>query len=176
MRLFIAAELPEPMLEALAETTALLRSSVHGRFVASDSLHVTLAFLGNVSSYRIDDIADAIEAGCIELLAARATLGQLGSFGKRSRATLWQGFDDVGPLVRAANNVRNELRKRDFTFDAKKFLPHVTLMRNADLSSGELPAPVIASGFIESVTLFSSDLSGTRPVYDPLHTTVLKKR
>lgn len=42
MRLFVTVELPEGALEALAETSALLRESVRGRFVASDSFHVTL--------------------------------------------------------------------------------------------------------------------------------------
>ena len=46
MRLFIAAELPENLLEALAETSARLRDTVKGRYVAPDSFHLTLAFLG----------------------------------------------------------------------------------------------------------------------------------
>ena len=174
MRLFVAAELPDEMHEALCETSALLRASVRGRYVAPDSFHVTLAFLGDVESWRIDDAIAAIDEGCSALASAQATFGELGSFGRRSMATLWQGFRDAGPLLQAAQNVRAQLAQRDFEFDKKKFMPHVTLMRKADLTSGELPMPCPASGLIDTVTLFHSDLSGERPVYEPLHTVQLK--
>ena len=66
MRLFVAAVLPDAVLDALAETSALLRGSVRGRFVAPDSFHVTLAFLGDTPAERVDDAAGAIEMACRE--------------------------------------------------------------------------------------------------------------
>lgn len=176
MRLFIAAELPGNMLEALAETSARLRDTVKGRYVAPDSLHVTLAFLGEVAVERIDAAADALEAGCQSFEAFEAALGPLGSFGKRSAATLWQGFAEQGGLRELANSVRSELRTAGFTFDEKPFKAHITLMRKADLTHGELPMPVCARGTIEHVTLFKSDLSGPRPIYEPLHTVTLLEK
>lgn len=173
MRLFIAAELPGEMRDALAETSALLRASLRGRFVAPDSFHVTLAFLGDVDPWRIDDAADAIDDACRDLHATMCSFGDLGSFGRRSSATLWQGFSEPGVLPIAARQVRDELTRRDFTFDSKKFLPHITLMRAVNLSSGALPTPHQASGIIDRITLFHSDLSGPRPLYEPLHTNEL---
>ena len=170
MRLFIAAELPENVLEALAETSALLRGNVRGRYVAPDSFHVTLAFLGDVASERVSALADALDASCRGFDAFPVSLGPLGSFGRRNSATLWQGFDDPGDLPQLADAVRSGLRSCGFTFDDKKFLPHVTLMRKADLTRGTLPMPSVANGMLETVSLFSSDLSGARPVYEPLCT------
>ena len=170
MRLFVAAELPVEMLEALAETSALLRECVRGRYVGADSFHVTLAFLGEVESRRIDDASCAIEQACLGLRATEAELGELGSFGRRSAATLWQGFSDPGVLPEAARNVRDELKACGFSFDTKKFLPHITLMRAAKLNEGVLPSPHLAAGFIDCITLFRSDLSGPRPIYEPLFT------
>ena len=169
MRLFIAAELPAEMLEALAETSALLRGSVRGRYVAPDSFHVTLAFLGDVESRCIDDISCAMDSSCGNLHAAEAVFGGLGSFGRRSSATLWQGFEDPGVMPEAAEKLRAELGARGYSFDAKKFIAHVTLMRSANISSGNLPTPVGARGDVDSIVLFHSDLSGPRPVYEPLH-------
>ena len=173
MRLFIAAQLPEEMLEALAETSALLRGCIRGRFVAPDSFHVTLAFLGDVDSWRINDAAEALEAACAPVAAREASLGELGSFGRRAAATLWQGFQDPGALPTLAQRVRFELQSRNFAFDDKKFLAHVTLMRAADLRTGDVPAPCKEHGVIDTVTLFQSDLTGPRPVYEPLHSTIL---
>ena len=173
MRLFVALELADEVLEALAETSASLRGSVRGRFVAPDSLHVTLAFLGEVEPYRVDDAIDALEQGCAGFGAIEAALGELGSFGRRSSATLWQGFRDAEPLGELAASVRGALRDRGFSFDDKPFRAHVTLMRAAGLRSGELPMPALASGLLDTVTLFKSDLSGPRPVYEPLHSVEL---
>ena len=168
MRLFIAAEVPEEMREALAETSARLRGSVRGRFVAPDSFHVTLAFLGEVAGSRADDAGAALARACHGFAAFDASLGELGCFGKRGKATLWQGFRDAGALPDLAKAVRGELRSGGFAFDGKAFLPHVTLMRVADLTTGALPAPLQATGRIASAVLFRSDLSGERPVYEPL--------
>lgn len=173
MRLFIAAELPDEMLDALAETSALLRGSVKGRYVAPDSFHVTLAFLGEVAGALVGDAADALDEGCRGIDAFEAALGEFGQFGRRSSATLWQGFRDAGTMPQLAESVRASLHERGFTFDAKPFLPHVTLMRACDLRGGALPMPVLASGTVCAATLFSSDLSGSRPLYEPLHSVML---
>ena len=168
MRLFIATK-PYGAEEALAETIAALRDCVRGRFVSPDSLHVTLAFLGEVPVARIDDAADALACAC-QCMAGPfdVQLGELGSFGKPSRATLWQGLRDNGELAALAGAVRNELDTRGLPFDTKRFRAHITLMRNADLTRGTLPAACMACAHIESAVLFRSDLSGPHPAYEPV--------
>lgn len=168
MRLFIAAELSSELIEALAETSARLRDCVRGRYVAPDSFHVTLAFLGEVEPSRIQQAGDALERGRAAAVPFNVELGEFGSFGRRSKATLWQGFRDAGALPDLAKSVRAELRGSGFAFDDKSFLPHVTLMRAADLTGGNIATPVMASGSVERITLFRSNLSGPRPVYEPL--------
>lgn len=175
MRLFIAAELPHEMVEALAETSALLRGSVRGRYVAPDSFHVTLAFLGDVEAPRAERAAEALEGGCQNITPFDVELGELGRFGRRAKATLWQGFRDAGELPHLAEAIRAELALRTLPFDDKTFLPHVTLMRAADLTGGALPMPALATGRIEVVTLFRSDLSGERPAYEPIHSLALNQ-
>jgi len=174
MRLFVAAVLPEELVEALAETSAQLRGCVRGRYVAPDSFHVTLAFLGEVGVNRVDDAAGALERGCREFAPFEVAFGDFGSFGRRASATLWQGFSDAGDLTALAQSVRAELREVGFSFDEKSFLPHVTLMRAANLREGVLPMTPMARGVVSSVVLFRSDLSGSRPVYEPLHVTELR--
>ena len=174
MRLFIAAELPEPLLEALVETQAGLRDCVRGRYVAPDMLHVTLAFIGHVPGFLVDRAVGALEAACEGVAPIEASLGELGYFGRLRKATLWQAVDGGLALVNLAETVRVQLRLGGFSFDAKEFKAHVTLMRAVDLSAvGSLPMPHIACGSIDTVTLFSSDLSGPHPVYEPLHRVTL---
>ena len=176
MRLFIALELPDELREALAETQGMLRGCMKGRFVGSDSLHLTLAFLGNVEAHRIPDIEEALGRACAGHAAIDTSLGELGSFGRRSKATLWQAVHPKRELAALASDVRAELRRTGFSFDEKTFLPHITLMRNADVSAGVLPMPEIARGTVETVTLFKSDLSGPRPLYEGLYSCELAQK
>lgn len=169
MRLFVAAEIPEGCCDALCETSALLRSSVRGRYVGSDLFHVTLAFLGEVSAARVDDVARLMREGCEGIAPFRTTLGALGTFGRSSSATLWQGFCEGRDEWEAlAQGVRTALREDDFVIDEKGFIPHVTLMRRADVGRGLLPMPCVDGGEVREVTLYSSDLSGDRPHYEAL--------
>ena len=168
MRLFVAAQLPDSMVDALAETSAALRSCVKGRYVRPNLFHVTLAFLGEVNASRVDAAQEAVERTCSRHGAFEAALAGFGSFGKRTRATLWQGFQDEEPFVALAADVRGELSAAGLEFDTKKTLPHITLMRAADVSAGVLPTPQLASGIVDTVTLFQSDLSGPHPQYTSL--------
>lgn len=173
MRLFIAAVLPQELIEALSETTALLRESVRGRFVAPDMLHVTLAFLGDISSERIPDVTFALDEGVAGHDAFETRLGELGYFGRARNATLWQGFvrqpEGRDPWGGLARDVRSALRDAGMAFDGKSFIPHVTLMRGANIDgAGMLPMPVVAAGLVSRVALFKSDLSGPHPVYEDI--------
>ncbi|MBR1828875.1 MAG: RNA 2',3'-cyclic phosphodiesterase [Atopobiaceae bacterium] len=168
MRLFVALELPEELLDALSETSAALRDSVRGRYVAPDRFHVTLAFLGEVAGTRVGSASSAVAQACAGHGPLPVALGELGSFGRRNSAVLWQGVEGGELLDALARDVRASLKDAGFSLDDKSFLPHVTLMRAADLTKGALPMPALARGVVDTVTLFSSDLSGAHPVYTPL--------
>lgn len=174
MRLFIAAELPEPLLDALVETQASLRDTLRGRYVAPDMLHLTLAFLGFVPGSLLGVATSALEAACAGVAPIEASLGELGRFGRPRKATLWQALRGGEELASLAESVCVQLALRDLPFDEKDFRPHVTLMRAADLTAVEsLPMPCVARGTIDTIALFSSDLSGEHPVYEPLHRVAL---
>ena len=170
MRLFIAAELPQELLEALAETSARLRDAVPGRYVPPSNFHVTLAFLGETDAARVAELAELLDDACAGFEPIPVTLAALGSFGTARRATLWQAVESDGGLEALADAIRRRLAHGGFPYDEKGFLAHMTLMRSADISRGELPMPQVARGCVEDVTLFKSDLSGKHPVYTPLHT------
>lgn len=170
MRVFIAADLPENLMDALAETQAELRESVNGRYCAPDSFHVTLAFLGNVPAQRLPQIEQCLRDGCARHRAFEARLGELGFFGKRADATLWQGFADPRPFNDLARDVRAELEAAGISFDTKKPKAHITLMRRANLEQGTLPMPQVERGVVSSATVFQSELTPEGAIYTPLFT------
>lgn len=169
MRLFVAAELPDVMLDALAETSACLREAVRGRFVGPDLFHVTLAFLGEVPAAQAQEVAGLVARACEDHAPFHTTFGGLGTFGRASSAVLWQGFaEGRAEWDCLARGVREELTNAGYSIDQKGFIPHVTLMRRADVARGVLPMPCVDGGEVSTVTLFSSDLSGKRPRYEAL--------
>lgn len=175
MRLFIAAELPEELVWALAETSGALRDAVPGRYVAPDSFHVTLAFLGEVAGSRAGALEGVLERSCAGVPPIEAVLGELGTFGRGRKTALWQGVRTDGALEALAARVRSELDSCGFVYDGKGFLPHVTLIRGADVAGLALPMPCVERGTIDTIALLSSDLSGERPVYTPLIRVALGK-
>jgi len=169
MRLFVAAELPDGLVDALAETSASLRATVRGSYVGPDRFHVTLAFLGDVPGACVPDVAEVVQSACIGHEPFVTSLGMLGTFGRASSAVLWQGFDKGRAQWDAlAHDVRGELRRAGYWFDDKGFIPHVTLMHKANVAQGALPMPCADAGVVSLVTVFSSDLSGERPRYEAL--------
>lgn len=176
MRLFVAAELPPQILEALSETSASLRDAVEGRFVGSDLFHVTLAFLGERPASEIPVICDLVGEACAKRHAFSTALGELGTFGRSGSAVLWQGFSEGRKEWDAlARAVWSQLSALGYTPEHSRFVPHVTLARRANIAGLRIPMPHVDRGIIDCVSLFSSDLSGPRPVYEALDTARLRR-
>jgi|GEM_PF-4318687 len=142
MRLFVAAELPPATATVLTEQLHALARAVDGRFVAPDSLHLTLAFLGEVAPERIDDIAAAMTEACAGVSPIPLAMAELGVFGRRGRRgqTLWQGFEASPALEELDQHLREQLRRRDIAYDEKPFAAHVTLARRVSIDRAALDA------------------------------------
>ncbi len=132
LRLFIAVRPPDDALAAVASAREALRERTGleaVRWVRDENLHVTLAFLGDTDSARIDELVDAMEraaaaAGPIDLeLAAPGAFPNL-----RRPRTLWVGVTDRdGALGRLERDLRAALVDLGYELDEKPFRPHITI-------------------------------------------------
>lgn len=165
MRVFVAAEITEELLFALAHTQAELRATIHGRFVPTDSLHITLAFLGELSTDDYRTVAKALSCATAHFGPVSVCLGDFGSFGPAHKAVLWQAVEGAGILA-LAKVIRDALRSFDVAFDDKSFRPHVTLMRAANISRATLPTPIIAQANLDTVCIYRSHLHSTGASYE----------
>jgi len=131
-RLFIAIPCPltPAIASALDELRAAQRDQASGlRVVASDTLHITLSFLGSVAVERIADIHDAREQ-LGGLPAPQLVIRGAGHFS----SALWLGVEqkDGGKseaLGAIAQRCETELRARGFELEHRPFHPHVTIAR-----------------------------------------------
>jgi RNA 2',3'-cyclic 3'-phosphodiesterase len=127
-RLFFALWPDAAGRDALAAWSRELRAVCGGRAPHPQDLHLTLAFLGSVGADRVG----AIERAAAEV-APRAAALVLDSPGywKHNRI-VWAGASTMPPeLESLVLDLRGALARSGIAFDAKRFVSHVTLLRDA---------------------------------------------
>lgn len=168
MRAFVALELPQAFASDIAALSRQLKYAVEGRFLAAETYHLTLAFLGEATEA---GIASAIEAACTNAAAIPLRSDGLGKFGRASDATLWLGIAATPDLMCLAETVREELGAREIAYDGKPFKPHITLARRARIPRTDLPTLAFPlNDEASAVTLFKSTLARDGATYKPLYT------
>ena len=153
LRLFFALWPDDATRAALAERGEALHRVTGGRATRPESLHITLAFLGDCDS-----------AGCGAAQAAAARVRPRAFELVLDRAGLWAhnriawlGASEMPPELEAlVQGLRNALADAGLAFDAKPFVPHITLARKVQPGSA-LPAlrpvrwPVAGFALVRSV-------------------------
>lgn len=171
MRAFIALDIPPILREDVAALARQLKTSVKGRFVPRKNYHVTIAFLGNVTERELAGAMLALDEAASRFAPVELAPDGLGKFGRANDATLWLGFTQDPALMELAAFVRAGLDDAGVSFDAKPFLPHLTIARRAALDHGMLPMlPFPASAHADELTLFKSTLTGDGAIYEPVYT------
>jgi 2'-5' RNA ligase len=146
------------------------------RPVSSDSMHVTLAFLGWRSADEVGNIGEAVVEGVPADVVALSA-GEPGWLPpRRPRVLAVDLIDDSGTLGRLQADVSSSLvRRAGFVPEKRPFRAHITVARvrrGARVRPRELdlsPVAGIPPGFAApAVTLFRSHLSPNGPRYEPL--------
>lgn len=132
--------------------------------MARDSLHLTLAFLGDVAAERL--AAAALAAVRVRSPAFALHLDRVGYW--RHNKVVWAGCDAMPPaLADLAASLAASLRQQGFALDERPFAPHVTLLRKAGSAFDE-PAWSGVGWPVREFTLVESRLSGSGSRYTVL--------
>lgn len=160
MRLFVALYPPPAALDHLDLRlgdlhigTAAARG-LNARLPARETLHVTLAFLGEVDEDRLPDVEAALDRAAAHWRAARYSgaretsagdavpglatvssvrLGGGGRFGRGRFTVMWVGLTGDVPAVRQLSAaIRRQLRRGRLPYDRRPFRPHLTVARPGD--------------------------------------------
>src|SRR5260370_26626668 len=95
VRLFIALELPRPVLDALTTLQKRLQSNDSERAIrwsAIQGIHLTLKFLGDVPASRQDEIVAALDAAIVGHKPFELTIQGLGCFPNFNKPrVIWAG-------------------------------------------------------------------------------------
>lgn len=136
-RLFFALWPGAAASAGLAEEGERLHGICGGRRTRAETIHLTLAFLGEVEPERIDDLLAL--AGEIRAPAFGLNLTRFGWW--PHNRIVWAAPDGTpAELMLLVDALREKLRHAGFHFDTKPFVPHITLLRKADCRKNPLPA------------------------------------
>jgi 2'-5' RNA ligase len=130
MRLFVALDIPESVRSSLGALVPKLRAvCASARWVRIEGLHVTLKFIGEVSTEKIGAIKNALAA-----LPSRQPIPilfrGLGFFPNARRPrVLWAGIEARSELAALASAVEASLDPLGIARNDRAFSPHLTLAR-----------------------------------------------
>jgi RNA 2',3'-cyclic 3'-phosphodiesterase len=128
MRLFVALDIPDVIRSRIATYMDGLRNfEPDARWVAAESLHVTLKFIGEFPDLRLDEVKKALAgiAGKPFDISFRGA----GFFTPRSPRIFWIGIEAGYELKAVASSVENTLVPLGIAKEERDFMPHLTLAR-----------------------------------------------
>jgi 2'-5' RNA ligase len=144
-RLFIGIPIPTDVQAKVAEISAALEERGWPvRWVAAESAHLTLHFIGNTAPERAELLRMGLSSAVAKVAPFRLSTADLGVFPDfRKPRVLWLGLrgqtDHLAELHRA---VGAQLIKLGFEADMTRFHPHITLGRVRDNPPATLGADV----------------------------------
>ena len=178
MRTFIAVGLPPDVLRDVGARVDRLRAQLpRAAWVRTDSLHLTLAFLGEQDETLVPTICSALERRIAPLPAFSAAVHGAGFFpSPRNARAAWLGIEPEAPLHALAGAARDAASDAGITIDGARFKPHLTLCRlrdrwppaSVELLLSTFGAFESAAFTIDTVTLFSSRLDPKGAVHTPM--------
>jgi 2'-5' RNA ligase len=133
MRLFIAIEIPETVRSVLSELMKSLRDSCRdARWARLAGLHVTLKFIGETPSERVEELKSAL-TNISPRDPITINFCGLGFFPNAARPrVLWAGVEAGPELASLAAAVEKALSPAKIQQEDRKFSPHLTLARFKD--------------------------------------------
>lgn len=136
MRLFIAINFTPEVKEQLCLTIQdLSKEAVSGNFTRISNLHLTVAFLGEVSTNRIQDIRRVMNQTVMGRDEFEIELGGLGKFINQGEILYWCGIRENETLIKLQHSLIQGLEAYGFLVDDKPFRPHITLGRRCRMNS-----------------------------------------
>jgi len=183
VRAFIAIQLPNLIKSALSELQERLKIGGYTsvKWVAPDSIHLTIKFLGDIDSGAVPTITEAISEASRDILQFQLELTEAGAFPNlRTPRVVWVGIGgDTDKLTIIRENLERALIPSGFVPEKRAFSPHLTLGRVRERASsderrrlGEAIATIelaaTPSFTVDSISLMRSILTRERALYSCL--------
>ncbi len=179
IRTFIAIEIPEDVKTFINENTRSLRlCKTRVKWTKTQSMHLTLKFLGEVEPGKINDIESVCNPIFCSFAKVKLKVQGLGAFPSLGKPrVIWAGFsNDDGVLEKLVSGLEQGLAEIGFPQEKRAFKPHLTIGRIKGRLEGRELIEAVRDGMdlegpefvVEKAALFKSDLKPSGPVYTVL--------
>jgi 2'-5' RNA ligase len=135
-RLFIAVPFPSEIKEQCGQLVSRLQTAIrfagaHPAWVKTQSLHLTLLFLGATNPLRCPEILSLMEKTSKDVKHFNLRLAEVSLFPnpKNPRVIALNLFGELLTLQALQNSLHSNFGENGFQFDSRPFRPHVTLAR-----------------------------------------------
>lgn len=133
-RVFCAVELPSSVRKKLIEHISRLRElapDVQASWSREQNLHLTLKFLGQVQTSRLDRLSKAAATATSRISTIQLSIEETGVFPKHGKPrVLWVGVKDESDGLRELHRRLEDACDREgFAKEDRTFHPHLTLAR-----------------------------------------------
>lgn len=126
MRLFVGLPLSPGAQRSLLELSRQLREQApEARWVAGDSMHVTLFFLGSTSPEQLSEVVSSLQA----IRSAPLDLTINGTGGFERAGIFFAAVQPIPELIRLAAEVKRHMIRCGFPDQESYYKPHITLAR-----------------------------------------------
>jgi RNA 2',3'-cyclic 3'-phosphodiesterase len=170
-RLFLAIDFPDDVLDQLADLQQPAQTGV--RWIPRTQMHLTVHFLGDTGLESVKSALAAVTARAFEL-----SLESVGQFRSADGGTiLWTGVRPNAFLRELHSETARALGAIGFRPESRPYSPHLTLARCRRETSRPFLREWLdrhrdfagAAFMVDHVTLYSSVLQTTGPVYRAEH-------
>lgn len=188
MRAFIALDIPPGIQDAIRATTGSLRKETGSlvRWTLTENLHLTLKFLGEISSDGLAQLTQMLRAEAVNHIAFEMHIGRLGAFPNLKRArVIFIGIEAPAGLEALARGIESACTRLGYDPEERDFHPHLTIGRvkpylSADegsrlrraLESSTIDS--LGTARVDSVQVYKSDLKPGGAVYTRLFSAPLQ--
>ena len=167
MRLFFALNFSGEIKMKLAGLRERLRNrSSRGNFSRDETLHLTLAFLGECDVHRISAAKAALDG--LTFLPMRLTVDRVGRFRRDGGDIWWAGLAENKELSALHGGLVRSLADVGFTPEGRGYSPHITLGREV-VSDASPWAIEPFSEEVKSVELMKSERLRGVLTYTAIH-------
>ena len=189
IRSFIAIELPQEIKLALARLQEKLKSAGNTpvKWVDPGNIHVTLKFLGDVSTEITGKITSALEEAVRGTRPFNIEVSGIGVFPNMRRVQIvWVGLaGELEKLGQLQQRIETGLIPLGFKAESRSFTPHLTLARVRDYAGPDerqkLGQLIAGMSFdtkykidVNAIHLMRSQLTREGPIYSRISTVALK--
>jgi len=180
IRSFLAFELPEEIKGIISAVSGeLKKSSLNIRWVKVSNVHLTVIFMGTISSLVLEQMTRPISDVCLDYGPFNIAIRGMGVFSnRRNPRVLWIGLDgDMERLAHFRDTLQNRLSPFGIKGKKRPFNPHLTLGRfRKGLKPGVRPDDILMEYAnltspvcpLNELILLKSDLKPDGAVYTKL--------